>query len=121
MQKNDKYFNSDELIDEVLKTKPGFSLSEDFAEKVTNKVERNFTLHQYLNEFFIYLGAILGIGIIMATMAFIWYRANIQEWLDFLLNNITWVAGINVLIIFILFTDKVLLKYFLHNSQLKKI
>lgn len=120
MLKDKKHMGIDELLDEVLTEDPKYSLNAGFADKLAAKVGRRYTLEQYFREFLIYIGALVGIAAVLAGMAFIWYRANVQEWLDFLLANISLVAGINVLIVFILFADKVLLPYFFYRSALKE-
>ncbi len=37
MTEKEDFFNTDQLLDEVLKTKPGFNLSGDFADRVALK------------------------------------------------------------------------------------
>lgn len=120
MLKDKKHTTTDDFLNEILTAEPKYSLSNNFADKLAAKVGRKYTLEQYLREFLIYIGALVGIAAVLAGMALIWYRANIQEWLDFLLSNIFLVAGINLLVIFILFADKVLLPYFFYRNSLKK-
>lgn len=120
MLKDKKHTVTDELLDEILASEPKYSLSNDFADKLAAKVGRKYTLEQYFREFLIYIGALVGIATVLAGMALIWYQANIQEWLDFLLSNISLVAGINLLIVFILFADKVLLPYFFYRYSSKE-
>jgi uncharacterized membrane protein YcjF (UPF0283 family) len=120
MLKDEKHTAIDELLDDILTTEPEYSLSDGFAGKLARKAGRKYTLEQYFREFLIYLGALVGIAAVLAGMALIWYRANVQEWLDFLMAHISLVAGINVLIVFILLADKVLLPYLFYNSSLKK-
>ena len=113
-------YNSDKLLDEVLKTEPNYTLPENFAGILAEKVGKRFAWEQYLKEFLIYLAVIAGIVAISAGMAFIWYEVDWQEWLNFLMTNITLVAGINFLVVFILFVDRVLLRYFLHKASHEK-
>jgi uncharacterized membrane protein YcjF (UPF0283 family) len=120
MLKDKKHTTTDDFLNEILTAEPKYSLSNNFADKLAAKVGRKYTLEQYLREFLIYIGALVGIAAVLAGMALIWYRANIQEWLDFLLSNISLVAGINLLVIFILFADKVLLPYLFYRNSLKK-
>ncbi len=117
MLKDKEYKAVDDLLDEVLLSEPNFSLSSDFADEIATKVGRRYTLTQYFREFLIYLGAIAGLLSIFAGIAFIWYKADVQRWLDFLIGNISWVAGINVLIVFVLLVDKVVLPYMFYRSS----
>ena len=117
MHNEKKYFESDELVNEVLKTDLPFSLSDNFAELIAKKVERRFTWEQYLKEFLIYLGVIAGIGIVWGITTFIWKSADWKMWLDFFVSNASLIIGINFLAIFILFADRVLLRYFMFKAE----
>lgn len=117
MRNERTFFDADELIDEVLKTEPGCILSDGFVDELAEKVERRFAWQQYLKEFLIYLGVIVGILMVSAGMALIWYDANWREWGQFMLNNAGILMGVNVLVVFILFADRVLLRYFLFKAS----
>ena len=117
MLNEEKYFEADELLDEALKTDPQFVLSDNFADVLAEKMGRRFAWEQYLREFLIYLGAILGLLAVPVTIRLIFFGANWQEWLRLLTNNISLVGGILFLVIFILFADRVLLRYFMHRSS----
>lgn len=109
---------TDELLNEVLTAEPGYALPDNFAEMIVEKADRRFVWAQYVREFLIYLAVIVGIAVVCAAMAFIWYDANWKNWLSFLSSNVTLVAGINFLLVFILFADRVLLRYFMHRAQI---
>ena len=68
-----------------------------------------------MKEFLIYLGAFIGILAIVVTMAILWLTPTWEEWMHFVKSNIALVAGINFLGVFILFDDKVLLRYFFYK------
>lgn len=112
MLKDDKHILVENWLDEALKTSPELSLSSDFADKVAEKVSRRFAWEQYIKEFLVYLGTIVGVLAVSVAMAFIWLGADWQEWQNFLTGNLAWIAGLNVLGLFILFADRVLLRYF---------
>ena len=119
MHENDKkYYN--ELVDQALTQEPVYSLPDNFADILAEKAGRSFAWEQYLREFLIYLAVIAGAMLIVAAMALIWFQSDLKNWFDFLISNIRAVAGINILVIFILFADRVLLRYFLYRSDLKK-
>ncbi len=121
MRDNKKYFDAGKLVDEALKTEPNFSLPDNFAEMVAEKVSRKFAWQQYVKEFLIYLSAFIGMGIISAAIALIWYDTNWKVWLDFIVSNIGLVAGINIIAVFILFADRVLLRYFLFKAEVEVV
>lgn len=120
MLNDNKHTAIDGLIEEVLTAEPKYTLNSGFANKLATKVGQKYTLEQHFKEFLIYIAALFGIATILVGMALIWYSTNIQKWLDYLLSNISVVAGINLLIIFVLFADKVILPYFFYRSSLKK-
>lgn len=110
-----EYNNPDNWLDEALKSEPGFQLSSNFADRVAKQAVRQFAWNQYFREFLIYLAALLGIVVLSAGMSFIWLNANWEEWLQFISENFALVAGLNILGVFILFADKVLLRYFFYK------
>lgn len=119
MLKEDKYFDAGEVVDEVLKTEPQFFLPDNFADVLAEKVGRRFAWEQYFKEFLIYLSVIIGIAATWVAIAFIWQDADWKVWLDFIISNAGLVAGINILLVFILFADRVLLRYFMFKSKLE--
>ena len=112
MQKDEKNILVENWLEEALKSSPEFSLPDNFADKVTAKVSRRFAWEQYIKEFLVYLGTVVGVLAVSVAMAFIWLGADWQEWQNFLLKNLPWIAGLNVLGLFVLFADRVLLRYF---------
>ncbi len=116
MYNEEKYFDSEKLLDEALKAEPGFELPNNFADLVTAKMERKFAWEQYFREFLIYLGAIIGLLVVPVTIQFIFFGAVWQEWIRLVINNISLIGGVMFLVIFILFTDRVLLRYFMHRT-----
>ncbi len=119
MRENEKYFDAAKIVDEALKSEPNFTLPDNFAEMVAEKVSRKLAWQQYVKEFLIYLGAFVGIAMVSAAIALIWYDTNWTEWLDFFVSNISFIVGINILVIFILFADRVLLRYFMFKSKVE--
>jgi len=109
-------YDTDKLLNEVLASEPEFTLSDNFADLMAEKMGRRFAWMQYIKEFFIYLGVIIGILLVTAVIAFVWFDADWKNWFDFLLSNITLVFGINFILVFILFADRVLLRYFMYCS-----
>src|SRR5690606_19204321 len=121
MYNKEKYFDTENLLNEVLKTDPGFELSDNFADLLAEKMGRKFAWRQYFNEFLIYLAAIFGFVAVSVAIQFVWFGAEWQQWLQFVIQNISLILGINVLVVFILFADRVLLRYFMHKSAMTEI
>jgi hypothetical protein len=103
--------------DEVLKTPPQFTLSDNFAEQVAVKAGKRFAWEQYFREYLLYLGVIAGILIISAGMSYFWLESNWIRWLELLNSNSAAIIGAVFLLLFVLFADKVLLRYFLNTSS----
>lgn len=115
MYNEEKYFDTEKLLDEVLKTEPEFKLSDNFANLLVEKIDRKFAWQQYLREFMIYLGVIVGLLAVPVAIQFIFFSPNWHEWIRTLTNNISLIGGILFLLVFILFADRVLLRYFMHK------
>lgn len=121
MYNDEKYSDTEKLLNEALKTEPDFRLSDNFADLVTAKMERKFAWEQYIREFLIYLGAIIGLLVVPVTIQFIFFGAVWQEWVRLVINNISLIGGVMFLVIFILFTDRVLLRYFMYRSTAEQV
>lgn len=103
---------SDRLVEQSLQSEPGFSLPENFADSVTAKFVRQMALKNYFREFLIYLSAGIGLSGVAVAMFFflmsdIW--AKLIKWAG---ANVIDLAGMALLLIFILFADRVMLRYF---------
>jgi len=120
MLEDDKKRYFDELLSGTLKQEPAYSLPENFADVMAEKAGRRFAWEQYLQEFLIYLGAFAGIIVVLVAMSLIFFQPDWKSWYNFLLSNIWLVAGVSFLAVFILFADRVLLRYFLHRSEIKR-
>ncbi len=107
----------DKFLNDVFKSEPAYSLPDNFADMVAEKVSHRFAWESYFKEFLIYLGVMAGVLTVAISMAFIWFAANLQEWGTYLLDNISWVAGANILVVFILFADRVLLRYLFYRTS----
>lgn len=121
MLENNKYIDAEKLVDQVISTSPGFSLPDSFAEMVAEKVSRKFAWEQYLKEFLIYLGVFLGIGIVTGVIVFIGLEYNLKDWITFITANVSLIISIYVISIFILFADRVLLRYFMFKSKIEVV
>lgn len=117
MQKDERKIDSNEFLIKVMKSEPGFTVSDHFVDRVTARVSRKMIWKQYVKEFLIYLAVIAGIAVSLVAMAFIWYGAVWNEWLNYLLNNSILILGIGFMIVFVLFIDKTLLPYFLSRPH----
>lgn len=102
----------DMLLGEALKTEPDFLLPADFAEQLSAKLRTQTLWRQSMQEFFLYLAAFLAIaGLAVATL--FWIDTAIWGQItSFIKQQYSLIIGINVLLVFVLFTDRVLLRYF---------
>jgi uncharacterized membrane protein len=117
MNDKEKYFDTCKLLDEALKTDPQFELPSNFADVLADKMSRKFAWQQYFNEFLIYLAVIFGLVAVSAAIQFVWFGADWQRWMQFFIGNISIILGVNILVVFVLFADRVLLRYFMHKSD----
>jgi hypothetical protein len=121
MLKDKKQFDAEKLVDEVLSTEPCFILSDSFADIVAEKVSRKFAWEQYLKEFFVYLGVIVGICIGIAAISIFWFGNDWKYWIEYVVSNSGLVAGTGIITTFILFADRGLLRYFMFKSEMETI
>lgn len=121
MLKEDKYFDLDNLVDETFKSSPGFLLPDNFAETLAEKVGRKFEWELYVKEFLIYFGVFVGIGLASAGITFMAFDYNLKEWFEFIINNVSLIIGLYVITTFILFADRVLLRYFMYKSKMEVV
>jgi hypothetical protein len=117
MYNEEKYFDTEKLLDEALKTEPQFILPDNFADVLAEKMDRRFAWQQYFREFLIYLGAIVGLLAVPVTIQFVLFGANWHTWLGLVVDNLSLVGGAMFLVMFVLFADRVLLRYFMFRSS----
>ncbi len=110
----------EQLINQSLKAEPKYVLSFNFANKVILKVQKKQALKNYLKEFLLYFGVILGIVVIPFAIFYLFNSDIITDWVALVLSNITLIAGILFILVFILFADKVLLRYFSFSLSLNR-
>jgi hypothetical protein len=120
MQNIDKHMDSDQLLNEVLRKSPEITLPFDFAARVAEKAAGRFVWRQYMMEFLVYLGTFAGLVAVTLAMAFFLVTDNWHSWTKFFSDNLSVVIGVNVLGLFILFADRVLLQYFCYRFSRKK-
>jgi len=121
MSDNNEYFDNEQIVDEVFTTVPGFKLPGNFAEIVAEKVSRKFAWEQYMKEFFIYLCVFLGIGLLTAAISFMAFEYNWKEWFEFITSHVSLIVGVYFITVFILFADRVILRYFLFKSNIEVV
>lgn len=120
MFSEEKYTEIDNILDEALKAEPKFVLPDNFADVVAKRISRKFAWEQYFMEFLIYFVAIVGLVTVSIAIQFVFFGAQWQDWLQFLAANVFVITGIAFLSVFILFVDRVLLRYFLYKTSLVK-
>lgn len=117
MHKSEEHFNLDELLNESLQSEPNFSLPDNFADSVANKVGQRITWVQYVREFLLYLGLALLVGIGALSIGIWGFGANWQHWLELVVKNWVLLAGAGLILMFVGFVNRVLLPYFLFKSD----
>ena len=118
MHNEDTHFDKEQMLDEVLKTGPDYLLSDNFAFNLAKIVDRKITWASYWNEFLVYMGTIAGIAAIWVGVLFLQFEADWKQWLDFFTSHLTLILGTSLLAVFVLFADRVLLRYFMNKSSL---
>lgn len=119
MQKIDKHIMAERLLDEVMKNPPDVKLPAGFAGRIAAKASRNFMWRQYVVEFLVYLAAITAIIAVLAG-TYYYVSDDWHNWRNFLADNLSIVIGINIIGLYVLFADRVLLQYFGYRYSRRK-
>ncbi|VAW20198.1 hypothetical protein MNBD_BACTEROID01-330 [hydrothermal vent metagenome] len=120
MLKDKKNIHAGTFLDEALKHEPDFFLPDDFADKMALEIEKRLAWSQYLKEFIIYFGVIAGIIVIALAIIFFFDAESWANLANIFLSNINTIVGVGLIILFVFFTDKVLLRYFSHKAKLMR-
>lgn len=111
--------NFDHIVEHSLKTEPMFTLSADFATKVTQTIVRREQWKIDLREYFLYSSVIVGLVALVSGFYFFIDQNNVTEVLGFLKEHWMSVTIIVLLLKFIFFADKVLLRLLFSRWNLK--
>jgi hypothetical protein len=101
----------DELLDQILKTDIMTPLSEDFADRVARKAVRNITLKQSIKEFLTYAMVIISTLLTFLVILYFTGYTNLSKWEEFISSRMDMLAGITLILFFVLFVDRVLLTW----------
>jgi hypothetical protein len=112
--------NLDETLDEVLVTDPGYTLPDGFAERISVMVKKRTEAGQMLKDFVIYIAIFLVVSIIAGTFGYFMKLSIFEKFSSLIAGNLLWVAGTILILLFVLFADKVVLPYVFLARTLKK-
>lgn len=112
------YLNDKEIfLDDVLKTDPGYELPEGFTGKLAKKYENHFLWSQYIREFLVYSSVIASLLTLLVGIMYFVMSEVLTKWSSFIIENLPVVIAIIIIIAFILFADRVLLRYFSYKMK----
>lgn len=111
--KEEAYNEMDQLIHEVLKEEPRFSLSTDFADRVSRKVGDRMLRRRLITEYALKIGVTIVPLLVLAGIWFFVSPETIQSWLRNPLGEYLPYILLIVLIAFVVFADQVVLRFFL--------
>jgi hypothetical protein len=99
----------DKFLDEILKTDMMKPLPEDFADRVAVKAVKRMAMRQSLTELLTYAGMTVSVILVLFTVIYLLRRETWEKWTDFLVPNMNILTGIALILLFILFMDRMLL------------
>ncbi len=111
--------DTEKLLDKVLSTEPDYFLPDNFADILLEKVEKRFAWKQYLREFAIYLTAIAGLLLVANAIVLFFFDTEISNMLQFFRSNALVLLGAGFLLVFVLFADRVLLRFFMYRAEMR--
>ena len=103
-------FEFDKYITEALKEEPDFFLSADFADKMTEKISKRYSLRESLNEYLVYASIFLGLAILVGGFLLYINKDNPSQLQASVTGHLTEIISLIFIANFILFADKVLLR-----------
>ena len=99
----------DKFLDEILKTDMMKPLPEDFADRIAVKAVKRIAMRQSLTELLTYAGMTVSVILVLFTVIYLLRRETWEKWTDFLVPNMNILTGIALILLFILFMDRILL------------
>lgn len=111
--KKDAYNEMDQLISQVLNEEPEFSLSTDFADRVSRKVGDRMLKKRLLSEYALKVGVIVVPLLILAGIFFYFDPKTINQMLSNAANEYLPYILLIVLVGLVVFADQVILRFFL--------
>jgi hypothetical protein len=100
----------DRIIEKGFSSDPGFSLSVDFAKRLTLKVIGREQWKNDLREYFLLSSVIVALLLIVAGFYYFVNQDFVLKAFDFLSTNLIPVISVLILVNFIFFADKVILR-----------
>ena len=100
----------DRIIDKGFRTEPGFMLPVDFAQKITIKVAQREQWKTDLREYLYVTGVILALLAVVFGFYYLVDKAFVLKLFAFLSANLIPVISIVLILNFIFFADRVLLR-----------
>ncbi|GET31865.1 hypothetical protein PbJCM13498_07280 [Prolixibacter bellariivorans] len=111
--KEEAYNEMDQLIGQVLKEEPEFSLPADFANRVSRKVGDRMLRKRLLSEYAWKVGVIVVPLLILAGIFFYFDPKTISQMLSNVSNEYLPYILLIVLVGLVIFADQVILRFFL--------
>ena len=103
-------FEFDKYITEAFKTEPDFFLSADFADKITEKFTRDYSIRESFKEYSTYIGVLLGLAVFVCGFLLFINKDDLSQLQAFISGNLFEIISLVFIANFILFADKVLLR-----------
>lgn len=111
--------NLDQILEKSLSFDPGFSLSVDFANKVTQTIVSREQWKIDLREYLLFSGVVIGLVALVGGFYYFVDQNFMLNVFSYLKENWLSVATVVLLLNFIFFADKVLLRLLFSRWNLK--
>ena len=107
----------DRWLEQILRTDNLPPLPATFAGKVARKAAHRIMLRQHLTEFLTYAAALLLPLLILLGILFFTGRETWKEWAAWMISARDLLGGGGVVLLFVLFTDRVVLPWLFFTRQ----
>ncbi len=109
--------DQEKWLDQILRTDDITPLSDSFAGRVARKAARRMILRQQMAEFLTYASAFLGALVLLLVVLYFTSRESLAAWTSWIIPVREILAGGGIVLIFILFADRVVLPWFFFVSR----
>jgi len=100
----------DKFITEAFREEPDFSLSSGFADRLSEKMRKEYAFRESMKEYVVYVVLLLGIALLTGGFLLFINKGNISPLHNFVTRYLAEIISIVFIANFILFADKVLLR-----------
>lgn len=107
---------NDKFLDNLLKEELPFTLPDDFAGKVAQRMVRQTTWKMRMQHLLVYAAVILGCFLVVGVILYYFSGEDRQEWAGFVTKNSPLLVALSIIWFFVIFVDRLVLPILIHSK-----